>query len=399
MNNPARTIISRIVWRAIQPRIFDKIRPKIYRANVFLLEGKTKRSNHDLSIMFSAKKEIIEYFSKLSYAEKPKIKYFEKHTFQNIPSIIGKTNPDVVFVEANESFSEFFFSNKFFILPSVNFTLDLSDPWDSIYARMNRSKRWMIHQVEKLGYTYETTKDFEKLKLFYYEMYLPYILKKHNKSAQVVSFAEFKRLFRGGGLLLVKLNGEYVSGLVYTLHNDEVYVPILAVNETCDHLKKGAGYAALYFLILFAKGEGYKKLDYGSWYPFLKDGLFLYKKAWGMSIRSKTWRDEKIYAIKFCNFNEGARDFLLDNPFIFTDAENLRGLVLLDSDIEDLHKIYVSGLTGLIVLCPTHNPPDQQFTQLNKLSLKEDSSLVSSSLGFFIKIASKEGYEAYHIDF
>ena len=396
MDDVAGTLVKRIVWRVIQTRFFNEVRPRICHTRVFQIEGKTKRSNYDLSTLVFAKKEIAHYFSKLSYSEEPEIKYLGKTTIHDIPFIITSTKPDIVFVDAGTIFSEFLLSKEFFVLPYIDFTLDIFDPWDSIYARMDRDKRRRIRKIEKLGYTYEITRDFEKFRLFYYEMYLPHISKRYGKSAQIVSFAEFEKLFRSGGLLLVKLNGKYVSGAIHVIRGKTIYIPILAVREVDEYLAKGASHAPLYFLILWAKQHGFEKIDYGSCNPFLKDGLFLYKKAWGMKIRPVNGQDAKVFAIKFCNFRKATREFLVDNPFIFTDSENLKGLVISDSNAEDLYRTYhVPGLSDLFVLCSTSNTPNS----LHRLSLECDSVQISPPLSFLTKRASKRGFDAYCLDF
>jgi len=391
--------ISRIVWRTIQTRIFDKTRPKICHTPIFQLKGQTKRSNHDLSIIVFAVRELAEYFSKLIYAEEPEIKLLGKTTYQDIPLVIANSNPDIALVNASGIFSEFLLSNRFFILPYIDFTLDVSDSLDSILAGISRKKRKRIREIEKLGYTYEITKDSEKLKSFYNEMYVPRILNRHGKSAQTVCFSECQRLFRSGGLLLVELDGKYISGAIYVPHGNELYIPMLGISKIDEYLTRG-GHAALYFLILWAKQQGYEKIDYSFSNPFLKDGIFQYKKEWGMKIRPIKGRDAKIFAIKLCNFREGTQDFLKENPFICTDGEDLKGLVVLDSNIRDWYNTYyVPGLSGLIVLSLIRYPPRSQLTQLHKFPLKDDFSQISLPLSFLTEIASERVYDVYHLDF
>jgi hypothetical protein len=394
MNELLQTMFKNIIWRLIQVSVFDVVRPKICHTSIFQIKGKTKSLNHDLSTLVFAKEEIVHYFSTLSYSDEPDIKYLGKVTFHSIQSIIENAKPDIVLVDANKIFTDFLLSNGFFILPHIDFVLDISDSWDLIYGKMDRDKRRVIRKIQKLDYTYEVTANFKKFKFFYYNMYLPHITKRYGKSANIVSFVEFERLFRKGGLLLAKLNGEYVSGAIFVIHGKTVYIPILSVKEVDKYLAKGASHAALYFLILWAKQHGYKWVDYGSCSPFLKDGLFLYKKSWGMQIRPIEGLDAKIFAIKFCNFKKAVREFILKNPFIFIDSSKLKGLVMLNSTPEDLHRIYiVSGLSGLIVLCP----PNKNYSGLQRLHL--ETVKFPPPLGFLMNMIAKEGYHLYSLNF
>lgn len=391
-----KATLSRIVWRTLQSKIFDGVRPKICRTHVFLLEGKTKRSNFDLSTLVFAKREIAHYFSKL-YSEKPEIRNLGTSTFDNIPFITASMRPDIVFVAASRILSEFLLSKTFLILPQINFSLDISDAWNSIYARMHRHKRKAIRRIEKLGYTYKITRESEKLRTFCDQMYRPRILHRHGKSAEVVSFAECERLFRSGGLLLVKLDGKSVSGAIYVHHGDELYIPMLGVEQMDNYFSKQV--AALYFTILWARKQGYKKIDYGSCRPFLNDGIFRFKKEWGMKMKPVEGKDARIFAIKLCNFENQTIDFLLDNPFVFERGEHLKGFVILNS-VKDSHSTYrVSGLSGLLVLSSIHNHPSFQFTKLHKLSLEGDSSHTPASLSPLLKIISEKGYEVHTLEF
>jgi hypothetical protein len=391
-----KEFVHRFIWRLLKSRFFNGIRPVVCHIPSFLIEGETRRGRRNLSIIIFARIEVVEYFTKRIFADYPSINYLGRKTFQEIPKVITRYNPDVVIANANDSFSEFFRSKLFFVSPLVDFTLDISDSWDAILARTSRSKRKRIRRIQKLGYDFEVTNDLERLKLFYQKMYVPRILKRHEKAARVVSFAECERLFRSGGLLLVKSKfGENISGAIYVPRGDELYIPTLGISNVDQHLTEG-GHAALYFLILWAKQQGFKIIDYSICKPFLSDGIFRYKKEWGMKIKPYKGQDAEIYAIKFLNFKEGAREFLLNNPLIISNGD-LKGLVLLDHSIQDLRSAYYTpGLSGLFVLSPiqgTSNP------QLKRISLKNNKCEIAPTLRSFISLAHENGYEVFLLDF
>jgi hypothetical protein len=396
MKQTVQKKVKSIAWQIIQTKLFKGLRPEICRSPVFQLEGKAKRSDCRFSSLVFASKELANYFSMISYADQSEPKYVGKTILNDIPSVIADLKPDVALVCTSVLFSDFLLSKNFVVLPYIRFSLDISDCWDSIWSRMHRSKQRMIRRIKGLNYSYEISKDQKKLEQLYREMYVPHVSEKHGKSAEIVSFAEVEKLFRKGGLLFVKRDGKPVSGAVYVPQGNELYVPLLNTNQNDKHLEQDANCAALYFLILWAKENGYSSIDYGSCKPFLNDGAFRYKKEWGMKANPIEEKDAKIMAIQFCNFSESTRDFVLSNPFVFSVAGKLRGLVALNSVEDLLNSYYVSGLSSLVALCVTQD--SQRLKQRYRLASGIDigQSILPSPL---LKMMAEEGYEAHDLKF
>lgn len=389
------TFLRNIFWRFITTRLFDSIRPRICHSCVYRLEGKTKPSESNLSAIIFGRKESAEYFSKLIYIDEPKFEFLGKRALSDIPSFVDKATEDLIIVETNWFFSRFLLDNGFLILPQINFVLDITDSLETIQSRMASSKIRRINKLVKSSYTYEITKDPAKLQSFYYEMYLPHMFARHGKSARPVNFSECKKLFLKGSLMLIKLGQEYISGIILVPHGNELYQPLMAVKNIDKQITLGS-YAATYYTIILGKQKGYASIDFGDAPPFLQDGLFQYKKEWGMKMKPSKRRDAQVLAIKFGNFGNGTRDFISANPFIFIENEEPKGLAIFEPK-ENLQKAYhAPGLSDLIVICSTRE--SLQLKQRYKSILGVDPGQ-NALLGSMLKIASKEGYEAYNLKF
>jgi len=128
------------------------------------------------------------------------------------------------------------------------------------------------------------------------------------------------------------------------------------VYEGNYNLIKGlAGQAALFFLIDWAKMNGMKSLDYGNTLPFFNDGIFSYKKEWGMFMENHSNR--YFCALKLNNPNKGSLAFLQQNPFIFVDkGGGMNGVVLVNHrptkvELQQIFsKYYLPKLDSLIVI-------------------------------------------------
>ena len=391
------TTLADIVWRIVRTSPFDSIRPEICHSSVYQLEGKTKPSKSNLSTIIFGKKESAEYFSKLIYVDEPQIKFLGKRTFSDIPLFVEKVTGDLTIVESNWSFSRFLFNNGFLILPQINFALDITDSLEIIQSRMASSKVRRINKIVKAGYTCEITKDPEKLRSFYYDMYLPHMFARHGKSARPVSFSECKKLFLKGDLMLIKQNQEGVAGIILVPHGNELYQPLIAVKNANKQITLGS-YAATYYTIIFGKQKGYASVDFGDAPPFLRDGLFQYKKEWGMQIRPAMGYNAQVFGIRFSNLSEAVKDFLSTNPFIFMDGRNLGGLILLNiADRFSTNFSNILGLSSLFVLSSDLNHLNLANSQLKKLTIEDHNAQTNTSLNYLINLCHERDCAVYNL--
>jgi hypothetical protein len=372
------TVFGDIVWRILRISLFDSIRPKILRSEVYRLEGTTKPSKYKLSTIVFGGKPSVAYYSKLIYADEPKVEFLGKRTLSDICSFAGKTTDDLTIVEADWSSSNFLLNSGFLILPQINFVLDITGSLETIRSRMAASKIRRIDKVVNAGYSFEITKNPVKLRLFYYEMYLPHMFARHGKSARPVSFSECKRLFSKGYLMLVNQDQKHVAGVLLVPHGTELYQPLIAVKSTNKQITLGS-YAATYYTIVLGMQKGYTNVDFGDAPAFMQNGLFQYKKEWGMRIRPAMGHYAKVCGIRFSKMSEAVKDFLSANPFIFMDGNKLRGLVLVAS--KDIHLpdfLSIPGLSGLSVISSSLDCISLDYPQLKKLT--PDSQAVRTNV-------------------
>ena len=342
--------------------------------SVYLLQGKEKWSGSSLTTLFFgglffAEQRAVPYFSDLLYSEEPTKESLGKVFIWKIKSKLNLNIPkaDLIFIGIDGFFSRFLFRRGFTIIPAwVLFKLDLSKPLPEIWKLpKNKSLRENLRKVRKHKYSYEVTRDPAKFEYFYHQMYLPYIPKRFGKSTLLSGFHYMKLIFEKGQLLLVKRGDEYISGNIIGIHNRSAFPAYIGIREgKVEYLKQGALAACYYFTILWAKERGYKWLDFGHCRAFLNDGVFYHKKKWGMEIK-RSKRVGAIFGMKICNLNQGTRNFLAKNPFIFIDQGKIKGLSLIQhnypltlEEVRSLFKTYyIPGVDCLVILSP------QGFTQ------------------------------------
>ena len=357
------------IWNAVH-KIVDNshflgssVLPHLMMTSVFRMEGTVKNTDSKLATMFIGDKTAAYHFAFLVYSGKPEVKKVGIIARSKIFSYSLTTPVDIIFMQTERMFKEKLKNMGFTVMPRVNFMLDLFPNFDEIIKKMSRRRRRNIAKMGKYGYSYEIFKTREALDFFYFKMYVPYAQTRYREAAYVEPLLKLRKLFSKGGILFVKRGGKYIAGIMYYITGKVVNAYCLGIYKGEEqYLRENALQALLYFLVLWARSQGFSELNYGPNRPFLAEGNFIYKKEWGMRIREQC-PHQSIYALRLCNFKKATRDFLLNNPFIFSGGNTLNGLVVIDKTLSstDLTRICrsfsVPGIQRLFVLTYSREKP------------------------------------------
>ena len=377
--------------------LFEGLRPMLIRSEAYWLEGKLRFSGSVFSTVVVGSTVSLEYFSKLFYIEQPKVKFLGKLSFHKVASSLGTAKADLTIVETSWLFSRFLHDKGFFVSPRVDFVLDITGSFENIQKRVSEGKRRNLRKVAEANYTFEVTKDLSKLESFYYDMYLPHVLKRHSGHALPISYSGLKELFLKGELLLIKSGEECISANLLVPHGNELWEPILAVKDVDKQFTLGS-YAVYYFSILVGIQRGFVMMDFGETPPFILDGLFQFKRGLGMWVRPAKDSSAQVFGLRFSGVGEFVRRFLSDNPFVFLDGGGLSGLVFLESvDVLSVKSFFVSGLTSLYVVSSCVNVSDLEGFKIEKLGI---GNCLGNDVSFsrFLSMVCDEGkYSLYRI--
>ncbi len=220
---------------------------------------------------------------------------------------------DAVLVDMHKLFARFF-NDGYLVPPFVRQVLDIDKSIEDAIRISNKE----LKKVYK--YSYDISKDMDDLKFFYEKMHVPYIKKRYGDSAYIEDFNSIKKILEKGELLLIKLNGEYVSGALCGINGDEYYCRRSGVLDE-SFIKKGALITTYYFPILRAKERNAKIVDFGQSRPFLLDGVLRHKCHWGTRICEDKTINRIIYLRN-----------ILEQPFIYIDNKKLRAIIFSKDD-------------------------------------------------------------------
>jgi hypothetical protein len=185
-------------------------------------------------------------------------------------------------------------------------------------------------------------------------MYKPYALVRYAKNLILNSYNQMKLIFDKGFLLFVKHDDIYLGGNLAYIDKQVLTLHSLGIRDgNFAFVQQGVIVALYYFMVHWAKEQGFRWIDFYFTKPFLKDGVFIYKRKQGSEIKLSE-RNKCYFGLKIANFNKGVEDFFENNPFIFLDDEKLKALTIMGHEHpftpRDLKTFYISGMHTVVII-------------------------------------------------
>jgi hypothetical protein len=245
--------------------------------------------------------------------------------------------------------------NGFILLPWVDFGMSLSKSMVSLEEQFSRRRKRDSRKIRHRDYSYKVSRrDPEALNFFYQKMYCPYVMWRFGRAAFVEAYSNLRACYeRNGGIVWVNHGEQPIAGLAFQARGETLRALALGADMNCVSSERYlAGRAALLFLVDWGKRNGLKWLDYGVTLPFLRDGLFQYKREWGMVAKAKS--DRTFCVLRIDKVNEATLSFLQQHPFVTLDGGRSTGVILVGHKLsaEELKKRVsrhqVSGIDSLV---------------------------------------------------
>jgi hypothetical protein len=346
------------------PRLYESFRylyefvfGRVRRMERYVIKGFMNGTSNKMTMLYVGTESSAHQLASLIYAQVSEflplgevlLHQTHEHSLMNMSEIVA--------YDVQRPFVRKFSKQGYLLLPNVNFTLDTRVSMDEIMKRMSRRRRRDIRKINSLKYSYSicrnSNKDFD---FFYRKMYLPYVKSRFGKAATIKPQLEAKNIYESnGGIIFVKKNEKPLAGILFNIQRKTLHAWSFGAHEGDQRfVEELAGEAALLFLIEWAKTQDVEKLDYGVSLPFLQEGIFTYKKEWGMNVNEQ--RDNSIWAFKVNPVNECSLAFLRQNPLIVIDEHELKGVVFIDhratrAELQQIRsRYYLPNLHSLIVI-------------------------------------------------
>lgn len=252
----------------------------------------------------------------------------------------------------------------------VQLVLDIRGEWEEVVQRFRRdARRNDIRKAQKLGYEYEISHNKTDVTMFYRDMYVPTMQKRHGDLAALLPKQEAYQLMRHGCLFLTKRDGTYVAGgLCHVWQGILEFKEMGVLNGDKQLMREGAVGAMNYLRIRWAHQQKFQGVNLGTCWPYLS-GIFRSKRKWGATVSIPPHEHKRIW-IRIQRSTPAVSQFLRENPCVIVDGEQqLQGLIatndpenITPKTIATWHKQYSTpGLSKLFICSVTDLVEKLQF--------------------------------------
>jgi hypothetical protein len=246
--------------------------------------------------------------------------------------------------------------------------IDTSGKWEEIRKHFHQKKRQYTNNIShKYGLSYRISHDLNDFDLFYNRMHVPLIKNKFDNEALIAPYEVMKGYFQKGFLLLIAADNRDIAGGICSIDNDVMFFMEQGVLDGSDiYIQQGAQIALYYFIILYAKEIGIKKLNVMRTRSSLNDTVYRTKREWGATV----YADDKSETTVFYfvpRISETISTLFEINSVIIRGEDGLYGLAGWPEgyDITELSKKYYSpGLKGMVLLSPSRGKIKVTFDEV-----------------------------------
>lgn len=293
---------------------------------VFSIRGLVKKTGIPLNCVFIGRRESAYQLAHVIYSRVERIIPIDRLSSGTTQTRMA----EITAIHIERSQVGQFAAQGYLLLPYLGFVLDLKPSVDTIIQRSSRRRRRSIKKLLHYDFEYRVSEYSEEdFNFFYYKLYLPYIKNHFRKAAKMSAYLELKTCYmKNGGIIFVTREKKIVAGILFQMRGDTICAICSGVyNGDYKFVADLAGQAALFFLIKWAKKRKIKTLNYGCTMPFFSDGIFNYKREWGMVVEEEG--RQPVCALKLGEPNERILSFLEQQPFIFLHNEVIKGAVFI----------------------------------------------------------------------
>ena len=331
---------------------------RLHKVDAAVIQGTEKQSGEKLTCFYLGHYDNYAFIFEQIFSD-----FCVREKTSDISSIFSKKwvdkfkdQVDLLFIDVELLYCKFFRNDNFLEIPQwIRQRLEIPGTWEGVLKNFRKNtKKTDLRKVRKYAFTYRMTRDENDFIDFYHKMYAPYLRKRFGEAVIIEPEWKVLRQCSKGELMYILRGDEVVSSvLLHQLEGRLSYVWVGVPDGLDPEMYNGAFSALYYYTILHGYESGCHEIDFLGSRPLLNDGLFQYKRKWGMLVEDSPVPRGDIL-LKPLRFDEPIMNIFAGNFFITRDGKGLAGKILVNSqkmsrdDVTGLwEKYFTKGLTSL----------------------------------------------------
>jgi hypothetical protein len=193
---------------------------------------------------------------------------------------------------------------------------------NSLRGARSRISKYDFHCIAS-----KKSRDFDK---FYYDIYVPSSKKRYGDAAWIHGYQDLKKKIHE--ILFLQYQGQTVAGAVCEWNFSTLagYYWYWGIKDGSESIREmGVGNVMDYYVMLWSREVGMRKLNLGGVRPFLKDGVLQHKLRMGARF-GRHVPDSGLLALWIFNKKKAVQDFLREQPFICYENPGIYRAVCLN---------------------------------------------------------------------
>jgi hypothetical protein len=323
----------------------------IWQSHVWLIEGKSKYNNQQLTIFHIGSEVQKNYIASLIFKADFQQQFLGKKNIFQIKYLQRRNHKNVsmCIIEGKKSELKYLRAVDDFYLPQwISSTVLIP------LTANNQSAKSDFRKIKRHNLSYSLSSEPKDFDNFYHHMYLPYVTQRFKGQEIPMTYEQFitARKQKTVELLFVEFDGKKVAGQIidYSSVLPRLWSIGVLVSDK-KYLKMSCTAACYYFSSLHLTKQGYSTMNLGKSRPMINDGPLQFKIKWGMEVTNYV---EKGFLIKPLSNDKLIIDIFSANPFIYTDNNKLHSAVfvkniplLTEKELDKMIKRNLTMLPGL----------------------------------------------------
>lgn len=317
----------------LKSRLYPLYRKFFSRA--YLYEGTLKSGNGSAKCLFIDNDKFYLQVLQALFVESPKLVRTFRCWIPGLKHLLGSSrlDADICFANVALSYAPLFHDSATYTMQTrVRQTLDITSVLDA-NKRYRDRKRGVNSTNRKFGLTCRISHSLADFDYFFHRMSQP-LVKMFGDVAMIDPYEEMKFFFEKGVLIFVLHNGEPISG-VLCYGDQRLFTAYRSglLDGDPSYLKMGAMSAWYFFLLEYAREQGYEKVDFMNSIPLLNNGVYMTKQHWGANSEPYEGATSWVYLFKRCSSETFAR--IVENiPLIVHTKNGLEGVISIPDEID-----------------------------------------------------------------